>query len=282
MKRQRRFLPASRSQTRQPPYEFIQMSLDYLRMWKRYLDACAAVGNAGFSSRLPVGPKATNRDYLNSFLGKLNRFPVPRSARHIVDVGANVGVCTQASALYCPDATIIAFEPSAPTFERLEKLAGSRIICRKAAVGAASGTATLHIAENAFSSTLRAPSESCKNLYGNAVNPTGATEEVPVVTLAQIITEYRLPQIDLLKVDVEGFEPQVLAGAGDFLVSHVHRIMLEASLARLTFGGVLEMLQSLERLGFVLVGLDDVSRASHLPNGPVAQFDVYLINPSVG
>lgn len=256
------------------------MSLDYLRMWKRYLGACAAVGNAGFS-RLPVGQNATHRDHLNSFLGKLHHFPVPRSARHIVDVGANVGVCTQASALYCPGATIIALEPSAPTFAKLEKLAGPRIICRKAAVGAAGGTATLLIAENAFSSTLRPPSESCKNLYGNAVNPTGATEEVPVVTLAQIIEEYGLPRIDLLKVDVEGFEPQVLAGAGDFLVSHVHRIMLEASLARLTFRGVLDMLQSLERMGFVLVNLDDVSRASHLPDGPVAQFDVCLVNPSL-
>ncbi len=255
------------------------MSLDYLRMWKRYLGASDALGNAGFSSRLPVGQNATYRDHLNSFLGKLNRFPVPRSARHIVDVGANIGVCTQASTLYCPDATIIALEPSAPTFATLEKLAGPRIICRKAAVGATTGTATLHIAENAFSSTLRSPSESCKNLYGNAVNPTGATEEVPVVTLAQIIEEYRLPRIDLLKVDVEGFEPQVLAGAGDFLVSHVHRIMLEASLARLTFHGVLEMLQTLERLGFVLVNIVDVSRALHLPNGPVSQFDVDLINP---
>ena len=255
------------------------MILDYLRMWKRYLGACAALGNAGLSSRLPVGPNATNRDYLNSFLGKLNGFPVPRSARHIVDVGANVGVCTQASALYCPDATIIALEPSAPTFAKLEKLAGPRIICRKAAVGAASGTATLHIAENAFSSTLRSPSESCRDLYGKAVIPTGATEEVPVITLAQIIEEYRLPRIDLLKVDVEGFEPQVLAGAGDFLVSHVHRITLEASLARLTFRGVLEMLQSLEHLGFVLVNIIDVTRALHLPNGPVSQFDVDLINP---
>ena len=254
------------------------MLLDYLRMWKRYLGACAALGNTGFS-RLPVGANATTHDYLNSFVCKLNRFPVPRSARHIVDVGANIGVCTQASALYCPEATIIALEPSAPTFAKLEKLAGPRIICRKAAVGASSGTATLHIAENAFSSTLRAPTESCKNLYGNAVSPTGATEEVPVVTLAQIIEEYGLPRIDLLKVDVEGFEPQVLAGAGDFLASHVHRITLEASLARLTFRGVLEMLQSLDRLGFVLVNVIDVARASHLPNGPVSQFDVDLVNP---
>ena len=257
------------------------MSLENIRLWKRYLGACAALGDSGFS-RLPIGQNATNRDYLNSFLGKLHHFPVPRSARHIVDVGANVGVCTQASALYCPDATIIAFEPSASTFAKLEKLAGPRIICRKAAVGAASGTATLHIAENAFSSTLRAPTESCKNLYGNAVNPTGATEEVPVVTLAQIIEEYRLPKIDLLKVDVEGFEPQVLEGAGQYLATHVQRIMLEASLARLTMPGVLEMLQTLERLGFVLVTLDDVSRASHLPYGPVAQFDVGFVNPAIG
>jgi hypothetical protein len=85
-----------------------------------------------------------------------------------------------------------------------------------------------------------------------------------------------------LKIDVEGFEPQVLEGAGAYLSSHVHRIMLEASVARLTFRGVLEMLQNLERLGFVLVNLDDVSRALHLPHGPVAQFDVCLVNPSIG
>lgn len=256
------------------------MLIDYIRLWKRYVGACAALGTADFA-RLPIGSNATNRDYLNSFIWKLSRFPVPRSARHIVDIGANVGICTQASAIFCPDATILAFEPSAPTFAKLEKLAGPRVICKKAAVGAASGTAILHVAENAFSSTLRPPSESCKNLYGNTVHPTGETEEVPVITLAQIIEEHRLPRIDLLKVDVEGFEPQVLEGAGAYLSTHVHRIMLEASLARLTLGGVLEMLQFLQRLGFVLVTLDDISRATHLPHGPVAQFDVGFVNPAL-
>lgn len=257
------------------------MSLEYIRLWKRYLGACAALGDSGFS-RLPIGADATEHDHVNSFVAKLHQFPIPRTVRHIVDVGANIGVFAQAAALYCPSAEIICFEPSAGTYEKLKSRAVSRTVCKKAAVGAQSGTATLHIAENAFSSTLRPPSEACKNLYGKAVEPTGATEEVPVVTLAQIIQEHHLPKIDLLKVDVEGFEPQVLEGAGKYLASHVQRIMLEASVARLTLPGVLEMLQTLERLGFVLVTLDDVSRASHLPYGPVAQFDVGFVNPAIG
>lgn len=257
------------------------MLLEYIRSWKRYLGACAALGDTGWS-RLPIGANATDHDHVNSFVAKLRLLPIPRTARHIVDVGANVGVFAEAATLYCPSAEIIAFEPSANTFAKLEKRAIPRALCKKAAVGAKMGTATLHIAEDAFSSTLRPPSEACKNLYGKAVVPTGATEEVPVVTLAQIIEEHRLPRIDLLKVDVEGFEPQVLEGAGDYLTSHVHRIMLEASVARLGFGGVLEMLQLLDRKGFVLVILEDVSRATHLPGGPVAQFDVCFVNPALG
>lgn len=256
------------------------MSLDIIRMCKGYFRASLALGSMDMS-RLPVGSEGWKRDHVNGFILKLQHFPIPRESRCIVDVGANIGLFSKAASLYCPKAKIIALEPAAATFVELEKTVGSRALCRKAAVGAKMGTATLHVANNAFSSTLQSSNATCESLYGKEVQPTGRNEEVPVTTLAHIIEELQLPMIDLLKIDVEGFEPQVLQGAGNHLRMTVRRIMMEASLARLTFKGVLEMLGFLDTIGFVPVNINDPSRSPLVANSPMTQFDIWLVNPAL-
>jgi len=37
---------------------------------------------------------------------------------------------------------------------------------------------------------------------------------VPVITVERVIERHRLEKIDFLKVEAEGFEPEILAGAG--------------------------------------------------------------------
>jgi FkbM family methyltransferase len=57
--------------------------------------------------------------------------------------------------------------------------------------------------------------------------------EVPVRTLAEITTQYAPPRVDFLKVDVEGAESDVLAGA-DWSTFHPRIIVVEATIPNTT------------------------------------------------
>jgi FkbM family methyltransferase len=122
-----------------------------------------------------------------------------------IDVGSNIGTYTIWAAEQGAD--VIALEPAQDTFELLKgniALNGYRVEAIQAAAGAASGTAR-------FTS-----GRDC----GNRLDPAGSVE-VPVVTLDAIIGDRTVAG---LKIDVEGFELDVLLGCGRALSEQ--RIML--------------------------------------------------------
>lgn len=61
-------------------------------------------------------------------------------------------------------------------------------------------------------------------LLGSRSHP---TREVPVFPLDQLMTERRLPAPDFIKIDVEGFELEVLAGMRDTLARYHPRLFIE-------------------------------------------------------
>ena len=251
-----------------------------LKDWRHWLKASAAVGRL-LSDNAPLpGPSRWKQQYTNAFILKLQAFPLDRRAACVVDIGANVGLFSRAAELYCPNATVIAAEPSSRAFAELSEICGPRVIKVQSAVGATEGRAQLLIAEHLASSTLRPVSEEARKLYGIGAAPTGLTEDVSVVTLAGLLEQQRVEKVNLLKIDVEGFEPQVLAGAGEWLGSRIERIMMEVSVGRLSLDGSLDLLKSLAARGYVLVNILDIHRSPLVPGGPVANFDVWLTHQS--
>lgn len=116
-----------------------------------------------------------------------------------MDIGANVGATVVAAALLRPDITIVAFEPVPSNFELLELnvpdngLTNCKLV--NAAVGDRSGEVL--ISDNGPWSLIGADGVS-----------------VPLVTLDDYFqTSPPGRAVDLLKVDVEGYEPQVIFGA---------------------------------------------------------------------
>jgi FkbM family methyltransferase len=254
--------------------------LAYLRLWRDWLRANQAAGSFLFETAPLPGANLWKRWHTNSFLLKLKNFPLDRGAKCIVDVGANVGLFSRAAELYCPEAAILAVEPSNLAFAELSKVGGKRIIPIQSAVGAAAGTATLFIAEHLASSTLALPGEYAKQVYGSSGLPSGATEEVPVVTLADLLDSHRVNKVDLLKIDVEGFEPQVLEGAGAWLGPRIERIIMEVSIGRLNLEGGLDLIRTLAHKGYVLTNIVDVCRSSLSPAWPVGHFDAWFVHRS--
>jgi FkbM family methyltransferase len=137
-----------------------------------------------------------------------------------IDAGANVGVFTIPLALSVgPGGRVLAFEPAAETADRLREnlhrnnLENVGVV--EAALGAHRGTTRLSVAEDsAYSST------------GGA----GATGvEVPVERLDDVWDDAGRPQVSVLKIDVEGSEADVLAGAADLLRAARPAVLVESA-----------------------------------------------------
>ena len=127
---------------------------------------------------------------------------VPRAST-VVDVGANIGLSTILLARSVQ--RVIAFEPSPVNLDYLRRNLASNGITNVGVVAAAVSdrprTLRFHVAQFGAGSHVVAA--------GHVMSDAIATIEVPAVTLDEALT---VP-VSLLKIDAEGHEPDVLAGA---------------------------------------------------------------------
>jgi FkbM family methyltransferase len=128
-----------------------------------------------------------------------------------IDVGGHIGFFTmQMAAMVGPEGLIYAFEPLDANADLLEQSIvengfGDRVVFERAAVGASSGTATLTFpAETLNSGGAYLLRDGTPALTGNQ------KKAVRIVALDDLPIER---PVRLIKMDVEGAEPQVLRGA---------------------------------------------------------------------
>jgi FkbM family methyltransferase len=132
----------------------------------------------------------------------------------VLDIGANLGLVTfTLSALVGPLGRVHAFEPAPQmqTFiqDAIDRNNVTNVELHRLALGAHNGELMLSVpGSNAGAASFVA-----------ARQASGGTDVmVPVRTLSSIMANLDVGRVRLLKMDVEGFEPEVLAGAADFLV----------------------------------------------------------------
>jgi FkbM family methyltransferase len=130
----------------------------------------------------------------------------------VADVGANVGLWTEALLQLMPTAEVHCFEPSSTSYSHLAARHGAdpRVVLHRCALGAAPGTATLW---------SDSPGSVLSSLERRDLVHRGLEfdhqEMVEVQTLDGVFTHRPAPA--LLKIDVEGRELDVLAGAEHLL-----------------------------------------------------------------
>jgi FkbM family methyltransferase len=118
----------------------------------------------------------------------------------IVDAGANVGYSVMRFRLEFPEAFIIALEPEKANIVQFKKN------CK--------GDKNIVLEEKALWSTNARLSirslDANQNAFQLEDDPLG---DVPAVSVSELLIKYKLPRLDLLKVDVEGGEKNIFGHA---------------------------------------------------------------------
>lgn len=125
--------------------------------------------------------------------------------RIAVDIGAHIGLCTEF--LCTKFGRVWAFEPCAENFACLQKNVGGRAILVNAALGATEGECEMYLEPGANSGMWHARE--------------GVGTEVTTLDMMM------LTHVDFIKIDTEGFEGCVLAGARETIANSRPLIVLE-------------------------------------------------------
>lgn len=163
----------------------------------------------GNSAKFEIGPLAGEprtglpgeRDQIKKFLDELTESDI------IFDVGANVGLYTCFAARKCTDGTVVAFEPYPLNARQIRKNVSyndfENVLVKQMALSNKDGSAS-------FS---KPPNESV-GFSSGSLELEGSSDTFQVETAKgdSLVADDKIPQPNVVKIDVEGAEPVVSEG----------------------------------------------------------------------
>lgn len=253
-----------------------------------YFRASGVLGNLNLKG-MPFLPKGLfnlpihNRQAYNEFVSWIYLLRL-NSASWVVDIGANHGDFAEAAAVCFPDVNILLVEPLPQLHDELQRRCtrhSGKWLLEKSAAGAEENVQQLNVASN---------QDAIGSLVGfgpdyQRVNPQSAIIQIPckVRRLDSFVTERKISSIDLLKIDVEGFEFEVIKGAVRAL-ERTRALIIEVSLVRREMrdtNPLVAMLDLLSRYGFQIVNVFPSLFDPACPWWPV-EFNVLARKSNVG
>jgi FkbM family methyltransferase len=241
------------------------------RVLKILEDFCGSLGGDG----PPLG-KILNREYVASW--QQFKFFKPSEVQVLVDVGAHDGWYAKRAALYFPLQRSILIEPLPANAVGLRKLDLPGLKVVEAAMSDKKGRAKFTVSHTAQASSLLEMSPGMTEAYQLDMS---CQEEIEVTvgTLDALCEEEKIAHIDLLKIDVQGAEKLLLAGAKHTL-RRTKYLQIEMLFVEHYRGCALfhELDELCRAAGFELHRLGDFSNDS---NGRLLQGDAIYRNPAV-
>jgi FkbM family methyltransferase len=199
----------------------------------------------------------------------------------ILDVGANTGQFARQCRAAGYSGRILSFEPSAAAHAALLQSAADDPLWNVAdriALGAANGEIEINIAANSYSSSILPMLDS--HLSAAPASQYLHIEKVPIRRLDDVLLSDDPSRRIFLKLDVQGYESQVLAGATQLLPRTI-AVQLEMSLLPLYEGEVLmpEICATMVANGFELWDLEPSFRDPI--TGRLLQLDGIFTRPAL-
>jgi len=192
----------------------------------------------------------------------------------VIDVGAHHGEFAGSLRANGYAGDIVSFEPVAASFAQLQARAGvdPRWQTHRRALGREPGRARMHVARGTNFSSFLAPTRFSVEWFG-----TSAVEREEEVEVARLdaLPELAGAQRPLLKIDTQGFDLEVLAGA-EGLLDRIVALQVELSVRPLYEGAVAwrDALARLDELGFRPAHLAAVTRDDGLG---IVELDCLLV-----
>ena len=200
----------------------------------------------------------------------------------VLDVGANLGGFAGNILLRAPLAEVHCFEPNQdvlPTLGKNAKRYGKtrgkpRCIVNAAGVGAASETREFIVTGLHAASSFLSVSQASRDGWPMADFSERRRETVQIVRIDDYLEQHGLVAVKLMKIDVQGYELEVLRGCGDRL-RDIEYIVSEVQFRQLYEAAPLwhEIVDYAAEYGFQPVVMDGFCFA---PDGQPLQADILL------
>ncbi|MFI5140147.1 MAG: FkbM family methyltransferase, partial [Sphingobacteriales bacterium] len=153
---------------------------------------------------------------------------------NIFDVGANIGTWTLLAKSFFPEATVDAFEPLREHIEKFEANAKvlDNVHVHTFCLGNENITSSINVSSFSDSSSLlNATSLEFEQFGIKKIKE----ERVQIKRLEDLVDNKVLPVPDIMKLDVQGFELEVLKGTGKYL-NDVSYLVVEVSFKEYYYG----------------------------------------------
>jgi FkbM family methyltransferase len=170
------------------------------------------------------------------FLGEYEKVPgfETTAGQTVIDAGANVGFFSLRHAQNVgPSGRVFAFEPNPQVFELLQRNMARNGLTQVRCLASALGE---QVSEVRFHADPRGTS------LGHVATESEGGDPVLCTTLDALVEQEQLSRIDLLKMDVEGYEPHILRGGLGRALAITQRIVMESHLTRDVAWEILEPL----------------------------------------
>ena len=201
------------------------------------------------------------------------------SCNYVVDIGANRGQFALVARYLFPGSCIHSFEPLTEPANVFEKVfsVDDNVHLHRCAVGPVKISMTIHVSERDDSSSLLPIGENQSKLFPHTGE--SETRTTDVFPLSDMIDANEITNDALLKIDVQGFELEVLKGCSTLIDSFKY-VYVECSFVELYEGQAFasEVIAFLHKKNFVLSGVSNMCY-DHL--GKAIQADFLFKNISL-